>query len=271
MSIIKRKNQNNYFILSNQSVQNDLESLGAIGLLAYIVSLPSDFTLYKTFLFKKFKRAAVTHAWNELVAKKYICGFIAYINRRKTYFYLASDTPLSKEDYYDFLEVTCSEQVDLGATPKSIKEMPENAYTISTDEIEHYPILSLLFKNNSSESTVDNQHLQRNIDKVNINKVNTKDIVNKKPYKFSDEDFTDQCKDIIAELYPKYAPGLYSKKEWLTVTNKLVFEMQRNKLICSDLPAYIESCIKTICRRRERKLGINVPEYNGKIYNWLEN
>lgn len=271
MSIIKRKNQTNYFILSNNTVQNDLESLGAIGLLAYIVSLPPDFTLYKTFLFEKFKRAAVTHAWNELVAKKYICGFIAYINRRKTYFYLASDQPLGKDEYYDFLETTCSEQLELGSTPKSIKEMPENAYTISTDEIEQYPVLSLLLNDNSTETTVVKQQLKRNINKVNINKVNNKSFVNKKPYKFSDENFIEQCKNIIDELYPKYAPGLYSKQEWTTVTNKLVFEMQKNKVVCSDLQAYLEGSIKTICRRRERKLGINEPVYDGKIWNWLEN
>lgn len=263
--IIKRKKQEQFFILSNETVQNDLESLGAIGLLAYITSLPPDFKLYKTFLFKKFKRAAVTNAWNELVEKKYVVGFIAYIDRHKTYFYLASDFPLTKLEYYEFVDETCSEYLDDNIIPKFIKSIPNNAYEITTDEIQQYSNL-LLAINNSSRTTVVNEHIKRNSNnKINKNKRNTS-FVNKNPYRYDDEDFINTCQEISNSLYPKYAPGLYSKREWLTVTNQLINEIQKGKLICSDLNAYIESSIKTICIRRKRKLGLAEPTPG---YNWL--
>ena len=47
MSIIKRKKQDKFFIMSNHATQQNLTSLNAIGLLAYIKSLPEDWTLYK--------------------------------------------------------------------------------------------------------------------------------------------------------------------------------------------------------------------------------
>ncbi len=50
MSIIKRKKRDQFFIMSNHATQQNLTSLNAIGLLAYIKSLPEDWTLYKTLL-----------------------------------------------------------------------------------------------------------------------------------------------------------------------------------------------------------------------------
>lgn len=83
MSIIKRKKQDKFFIMSNHATQKELTSLSSIGLLAYIKSLPENFVLYKTFLQKKFTRRTVDNAWLELVQKNYIAGFSCYVDRKK--------------------------------------------------------------------------------------------------------------------------------------------------------------------------------------------
>lgn len=265
MSIIKRKKQDKFFMLSNATVQDDLESLSAIGLLAYIISLPSDFTLYKTFLFDKFKRAAVTKGWDELVEKGYICGFIAYIERRKTYFYLASDLPLSQNEFFEFVDETCKEYLEKDIVPKSIKEIPGNPYNITTDEIQQYSNLLLLI-NNSSPTTVVNQHIKEKHSSLKKN-IEKEILVNKKKFHYYDIDFKEVCYSILDTLYPHYASGIYSKREWNIVTNKLLDELIENKLECTNLDAYLEGCIRTITNRRKRKLGI--AEEQPGVYNWL--
>lgn len=109
MSIIKRKKQDKFFIMSNHAAQKELTSLNSIGLLAYIKSLPQDWVLYKTFLQKKFTRRTVDNAWSELVEKSYIAGFSCYVNRKKRYYYLADDEPLTNFDFSSFLSETLSE------------------------------------------------------------------------------------------------------------------------------------------------------------------
>lgn len=68
-SIIKRRKTANYTQINNEPIQNDLKNLGAIGLLSYIISLPSDWTLYKTQLYKTFTRRTVESAWKILIEK----------------------------------------------------------------------------------------------------------------------------------------------------------------------------------------------------------
>jgi hypothetical protein len=182
MSIIKRKKQDKFFIMSNQAAQSDLNSLASIGLLAYIISLPDDFKLYKTYLQRKFTRRTVDGAFKELTEKGYIAGFSAYINRKKQYFYIASDEPLNVKEYNIFVHETYYEQLaKTGETPKNLQPINDNAFEILIDftaaqNVQQTDVRSVQYKEYSTISTVQDVQLQinnnKNILKRNITNIN---------------------------------------------------------------------------------------------------
>ncbi|MEM5635468.1 hypothetical protein AAHB65_01395 [Bacillus toyonensis] len=85
-NIIKRRHTNQYAQIHNNPLQNDLVDLRAIGLLSHLMSLPSDWVIYKTQLYKKFSRKNIDAAWKELANKNYIIGFNCYIDGKKKSF-----------------------------------------------------------------------------------------------------------------------------------------------------------------------------------------
>lgn len=69
--------------------------------------------IYKTYLYEKFTRRTVEAAWNELIEKDYLTGFSCYIDRKKQYYYLVNDEPLTNEDFDEFIEETIEEIKDI--------------------------------------------------------------------------------------------------------------------------------------------------------------
>lgn len=69
-NVIKRRHTIQYAQIHNNPLQNDLVDLRAIGLLSHLMSLPSDWIIYKTQLYKKFSRKNIDAAWKELANKK---------------------------------------------------------------------------------------------------------------------------------------------------------------------------------------------------------
>lgn len=159
MSIIKRKKQNKFFQMSNKSAQEDLESLSSIGLLAYIISLPDDYRLYKTQLQRKFTRRTVDAAFKELVQKRYIAGFSCYIDRKKQYFYIASDEALSTNEFGTFVKESFNEQLEEGFTPKNLKALPDSPFAIPS---EFTDAQNVQYSECSTESAVPDVQVQRN-------------------------------------------------------------------------------------------------------------
>lgn len=181
MSIIKRKKQEKFFIMSNDAAQNDLENLSSIGLLAYIISLPADFKLYKTYLQNKFTRRTVDGAFKELTIKKYIAGYSAYINRKKQYFYIASDEKLTDKDFNIFVHETFYETLEsTGHTPKNLQVINDNQFDILIDftnvqNVHNSNVQNVQYKEYSTTSTEPNAQIQINNNKE-ILKRNTTNI-----------------------------------------------------------------------------------------------
>lgn len=71
--IFRTKPETDFTIINNCVFKNDL-SARAMGLLCYMLSLPNDWVIYKTFIYKKLPegREAITKAWNELEQKGFI-------------------------------------------------------------------------------------------------------------------------------------------------------------------------------------------------------
>ncbi|EXJ17373.1 hypothetical protein Y693_28490 (plasmid) [Bacillus anthracis str. 95014] len=85
-NVIKRRHTIQYAQIHNNPLQNDLVDLRAIGLLSHLMSLPSDWIIYKTQLYKKFSRKNIDAAWKELANKNYIIGFNCYVNGKNNLF-----------------------------------------------------------------------------------------------------------------------------------------------------------------------------------------
>ncbi|MGG4558227.1 hypothetical protein ABEX14_13925, partial [Bacillus toyonensis] len=130
-NIIKRRHTNQYAQIHNNPLQNDLVDLRAIGLLSHLMSLPSDWVIYKTQLYKKFSRKNIDAAWKELANKNYIIGFNCYIDGKKKSFYNVSDIPFVSEELSEFILETCSELINSGASVKSLNLMSGGTLVIT--------------------------------------------------------------------------------------------------------------------------------------------
>lgn len=264
MSIIKRKKQDKFFIMSNHAPQENLTSLNSIGLLAYIKSLPEDWTLYKTFLQNKFTRRTVDSAWSELVEKNYIAGFCCYVDRKKSYYYLANDEPLTQEDFNEFLEETIEEIKAEGYEPKNIQ--PINGCNFTTVQNVHHKenagitgnVQYVQYTECSTLSTVPDEHIQINTDKEipQINNTNINNSVNT----------TQVYTDIINSLFLDLGEGLFNKNDIVFFTGKILEEVTT---IPSNPESYFNNIVETIVHRRKKKLGI-IPPPEVPFYNWLE-
>ncbi|MED3470356.1 hypothetical protein [Bacillus thuringiensis] len=154
-TVIKRRHTAQYAQIHNNPLQNDLIDLRAIGLLSHLMSLPSDWIIYKTQLYKKFSRKNIDAAWKELASKNYIIGFNCYIDGKKKSFYSVSDIPFIPEELSKFILETVSELINLGSSVKSISLMNGGNLSITEDVTN---VLSVhqynISKNNTTVPTV---------------------------------------------------------------------------------------------------------------------
>lgn len=251
MSIIKRKKQDKFFLMSNHATQKDLTSLQSIGLLAYIISLPEDWILYKTQLQSKFTRRTVDSAWKELVEKNYIAGFVCYLGKEKKYFYLASDEALTQSEYDDFITDTLEELKSEDQAISNIKPIPNCDF--STARFVQY-------KKNSTNCTVQNEHIQRDIPKDIEQRNIEKDI-------YSVNTRHSHYNNLIESLFLEEGDGLFDHDDIEYFSDKILDEAEEE---IKNPEAYFSNVIKTIVYRRKRKLGL-LPPVELPIYNWLDN
>jgi hypothetical protein len=169
MSIIKTIHSNQYAQIHNNPLQN-LEDLQAIGLLAHLMSLPQDWTIYKTQLQKKFSRRAVDNAFKVLQQKGYLVSIKHREGKKNAYKYLVSDIPITKE------------QIQVEVSGLQVMEIFSG---VQNEQL----------KMNCSKSTVQNVHIQKKDVQKNTNKRN-KNIINNKAT-IDGKDPLDNLRDII--------------------------------------------------------------------------
>ncbi|PGU10497.1 hypothetical protein COD21_14295 [Bacillus cereus] len=132
-NIIKRRHTVQYAQIHNNPLQHDLEDLRSIGLLSHLMSLPSDWVIYKTQLYKKFSRKNIDAAWKELAKKNYVIGFNCYIDGKRQSFYNVSDIPFISSEYSKFIQETILELTNSGAVVKSFSPMKDGNFNITED------------------------------------------------------------------------------------------------------------------------------------------
>lgn len=251
MSIIKRKKQNRFFQMSNRAAQEDLESLASIGLLAYIISLPDDFRLYKTQLQRKFTRRTVDAAFRELVQKRYVAGFSCYANRRKQYFYLASDEAINAEEFSAFVMETVREADADGLALKNLKPITDCPFSVP-DELTD--VRNVQHSACSSGCSVLDAQVQRN---------RAKD----RPKTNSEKEGVNTNAAVIHSLFFELGEGLFSKEDILYFTERILDEVDEEVRFPR---LYFSSVVEMIVSRRKKKLGLQKPT-EAPFYNWLEN
>ena len=252
--------------MSNHAAQENLVSLSSIGLLAYITSLPEDWTLHKTFLQNKFTRRTVDSAWNELLEKKYIAGFSMYVDRKKQYYYLASDEELTQEEFNDFVEETfyeVHEQTEF--VPKNLQIIKGNRFNMEFDFESEIAILSdvrlVQYNKYSTISTEQDEQIQIPIQKEISKRNNKKEVVNKKDTGMPVD------KNEFFKIVNNFDQCYYTDQEWNTITAKL-FEETLGKEIY-NLEKYVTAALTTICNRRKPKTYEHISR-PVPFYNWLE-
>lgn len=250
--------------MSNHATQENLTSLNSIGLLAYIKSLPENWVLYKTFLQKKFTRRTVDSAWLELVEKNYIAGFSCYVDRKKRYYYLANDEPLTQVDYDEFIEETLTEIEEEGFTAKNVQAIKDCGFSVARF-VQHTEtpavstgVQSVQHLECSTASTVPSAQIQINTTKE-IEQINTnKKILNNVNI--------DNYNQLIKTSFLENGKGLFAPEEIEFFADRIIEELE----VAPTSPAsYFDSIIKTIVFKREKKLGIAQP-VRVPFYNWLE-
>lgn len=94
--IIKTIKTNRYTQIHNSPVQT-LKRLDSIGLLTYLLSLPEDWQIYKTDLKKRYGKATVTHAFEELESAGFLASFQFRNGKQFEYVYAITDIVFEKQ------------------------------------------------------------------------------------------------------------------------------------------------------------------------------
>lgn len=103
----KYQRSKGYESLPREMLQDSNLSLEAIGLLSYMQSLPVNFKLYKTYLYKQFpknKRTSIDRIWKELTENKYLLSFRKRSGKKWNYNYIFSVAPFTQEEIDTMIE-----------------------------------------------------------------------------------------------------------------------------------------------------------------------
>lgn len=161
-NIIKRRKTSKYAQIHNAPLQGGLEDLRAVGLLAHIMSLPEDWTIYKTQLHATYSRRNVDAAWKELTEKNYVIGFYCHVSGKKNYFYSVSDIPFTQDEFEDFALEHINELQKQNKTVMNFNLIPHSTFEITEkisvaqnvqqkDLTEISVVRNVQFKTNSSK------------------------------------------------------------------------------------------------------------------------
>ncbi|MDO6662263.1 hypothetical protein Q4571_16875 [Bacillus thuringiensis] len=259
-NIIKRRHTVQYAQIHNNPLQNDLEDLRAIGLLSHLMSLPSDWVIYKTQLYKKFSRKNIDASWRELADKNYIIGFNCYINGKRKSFYNVSDVPFDYSEYFQFVLDTVIEQINSGTVVKSLSSMKDGNFEINEEFTNALKIHQPNLLNRwSTVPTV--QYSQCSTIGTSNKNVST----NKKIKK--EEEIIEFSTPIKNNLMRKTSPATCNKvlsdKDIFQINNKIAKAFE-NKINKRSLNSIIKKCINNY------KKG-TVPNYENYLITAFEN
>ena len=267
-NIIKRRHTNQYAQIHNNPLQNDLVDLRSIGLLSHLMSLPSDWVIYKTQLYKKFSRKNIDAAWKELASKNYIIGFNCYIDGKKKSFYNVSDIPFVSEEFSEFIHETITELINSGASVKSLSPMGGGTLDI-TKKLTDVPLVHQLVPLNKISTVPLVQHSQYSTNGTYTKKIKKKEKITN----IDDEDIPNVLHSDINDMQDSkiytdkkintvYTSSI-SDDEILEITNK-VRDIFKGKIQKRSFNSVLKKCMNNY------KKG-TVPNYENYLITSIEN
>lgn len=266
-NVIKRRHTNQYAQIHNNPLQNDLVDLRAIGLLSHLMSLPSDWVIYKTQLYKKFSRKNIDAAWKELASKNYIIGFNCYVNGKKQSYYNVSDIPFLYEEFREFVLDTCFELKNSGLIVKSLNSMKDGSYVITVDLTD----VLIVHQSNPTENITTVPLVQYS--KYSTESTSTKKDIQKK-YINDDDDIpnvihsaTKYPKTKILEIQKHDIPigskSILSQDDLLLISNK-VRDMYKGQIQKRSFDSVLKKC------NNNYRKG-TVPNYENYLITSIDN
>lgn len=290
-NIIKRRHTSQYSQIHNNPLQNDLEDLRSLGLLSYLMSLPTDWTIYKTQLHKRFSRKNADAAWKELAEKNYAIGFAAYVNGKKQHFYNVSDIPFTSEEFFEFVRDIVNELREQGFVVKSLLSMKHGNLGI-TEEITNVLLVQQSEKSTNLTDVPRVQYKECSTDGAYTKEIYTKEIYTNKNNIIDDDKANfvrptyseEELHNIIESLREATKDDL-SKRSFDSVVRKVMDKQKQGKINVSFrdyLVSSLNTKIEELELRRAKdkakqelsdtKQNKKPTAYTGQvpIYNWLE-
>ncbi|MCM3586993.1 hypothetical protein M3182_14740 [Mesobacillus maritimus] len=277
--IIKRQKTSQFAQIENHVLQNSLSDIRSIGLIAHLMSMPANWQIQKTHLYRKFGRGPITNAIAELEEKKYWVH-ITYRDGSKTiHSYHVSDVPFMDEE----VSARITEITDNGLCIRDISApfqhlLPETNFVVSIPNVDFGHS-----KTDSQTPTVQNQQLlnkEKEIKRQQIQK-SKRNIVNlqepNNPF-LEEENFKQALTLASHEFYPLYAPERWSKQAWETLIATFVEETVktgRNRDIPSEqISPYARAAILNMVHAFDRKnrrktIHMMIPERPVPFYDWV--
>ncbi|WP_242359041.1 hypothetical protein [Lactococcus petauri] len=186
MTIKKFKKNKGYESLSREFLQRNDLSLEARGLLAYMESMPDDYTFHKTQLYKCFdknKKRSVERIWNELLDNNFIIAFSKRNGSKTDYEYLFTHEGFSEEEISELNEQYFAEGWDVahrtGTNRKSAAYYQEKVKKKVDKPSKNSGVQNEHQHNSGISSGVQNEHLKMNSSKVTANKLTNKGLSQK--------------------------------------------------------------------------------------------
>lgn len=256
-SITTEKKKTGFTQIYNEAVQDGLGGLAEIGLLTYLMSLPSDWKITKSHLQNRFTRRTVDTAWGKLLEKQYALEFSFFADgyKGKLYFYTVSDEKYTQDDLNNAVKNVDKQlkENDIIMNPKTFtcNENFDIPAFISTAQIVQYNVDCI-------KGTPTNKELQRNIDKdKELTKIVNKEVPNSENQDLKESQNLEESKqelqgngmqevpvtnkqettndikndfiNICNSFYLDFSLNHWTKKQWITLVNQYVTEIMETE------------------------------------------
>lgn len=292
-NIIKRRKTSNYTQINNHPLQSDIGNLSAIGLLAYIMSLPEDWVLHKTHLQKTFTRRTVDSAWKILVEKKYAIGFYCHVNGKKNYFYMVSDIAFSNYEFDSFVKGNIAALLENGDSVFNVMPILDSPYDISKEiSVVHNVQHTTNCSNSAYTKELKTKEILTKKHSLSIANYQDPEKLNKINPKENNRTIEERLTNLCNEFYTTFSIGRWDKKTWNKLIDIFVVETIENGRY-KDIPShkmkgYIYKAIENMAKHHDYKKSKDYAEYKEAIsemrsqpsvlefepteyfYNWLE-
>lgn len=267
--IIKRDKTINFAQIENAPLQT-LNDIRTVGLLAYLMSLPPDWSIRKMNLYDKFGKATVIKGIGELEEKKYWVTIQYRKGNRNVTCHYASDGPFTDQEVSELIADGAGERLPAKAISVPFCHLIASASRKpSIDRNEQ-------LKEKDSPSSVQKVQLLNKEDKTNKKQIHfrQRQIVNSQPFCFEQ-----LLKAACDSHYAEFAPGRWDKQSWNILIDQFIAETMEagrdKKVEPSRIAAYAYASIKNMAQHHDYA-NVRKPEAHFTLskeiplYNWLE-